>query len=82
MEMVNTFAWKCIRTSFHATLSVNWSPSSQSSVSIQRFWITMFISYVFVVGLAALTLAVPHNKRAVAFFNPNLNGGSMLDDGV
>ncbi|KAJ7925154.1 hypothetical protein B0H13DRAFT_2572878 [Mycena leptocephala] len=40
----------------------------------------MFISYVFVVGLAALTLAVPHNKRAVAFFNPNLNGGSMLDD--
>lgn len=39
----------------------------------------MFISSVLL--LATLTLAVPHNKRATAFFNPNSNGGSMLDDG-
>ncbi|KAJ6558595.1 hypothetical protein DFH09DRAFT_922733 [Mycena vulgaris] len=30
--------------------------------------------------LATLTAAVPHNKRAAAFADPTLNGGSMLDD--
>ncbi|KAJ7262309.1 hypothetical protein B0H12DRAFT_324365 [Mycena haematopus] len=39
----------------------------------------MFISSAFVFGLAALTLATP-TKRAVAFVNPTLAGGSMLDD--
>ncbi|KAJ6557185.1 hypothetical protein B0H10DRAFT_2120998 [Mycena sp. CBHHK59/15] len=29
---------------------------------------------------SALAVAVPHNKRAVDFFNPTANGGSMLDD--
>ncbi|KAJ6499435.1 hypothetical protein C8R45DRAFT_115648 [Mycena sanguinolenta] len=40
----------------------------------------MFISSVFVFGLVTLTLAAPQTKRAVAFANPNLGGGSMLDD--
>ncbi|KAF7362012.1 Secreted protein [Mycena venus] len=40
----------------------------------------MFISSVFVFGLATLSLAAPPNKRAVAFFDPTLGGGSMLDD--
>ncbi|KAJ6593765.1 hypothetical protein B0H19DRAFT_34004 [Mycena capillaripes] len=40
----------------------------------------MFISSTFVLGLATLTLAVPQTKRAVTFFNPTMNGGSMLDD--
>ncbi|KAJ7238180.1 hypothetical protein C8J57DRAFT_1374048 [Mycena rebaudengoi] len=40
----------------------------------------MFIHPIFVFGLATLTSAVPHSKRAVAFFDPNANGGSMLDD--
>ncbi|KAJ7124882.1 hypothetical protein C8R44DRAFT_840156 [Mycena epipterygia] len=41
----------------------------------------MFIS-VFLLApmLATSTLAVPYVKRATAFFNPNANGGSMLDD--
>ncbi|KAJ7622822.1 hypothetical protein DFH06DRAFT_1231572 [Mycena polygramma] len=40
----------------------------------------MLLSCVLAVGLASLTLAAPQHKRAVAFFDPNANGGSMLDD--
>jgi hypothetical protein len=40
----------------------------------------MFISSVFVFGLATLTLAVPSKRQTAGFFNPNLGGGSMLDD--
>jgi hypothetical protein len=43
----------------------------------------MFIPAVLFLAqlLAKSTLAVPH-ERAVAFFSPSANGGSMLDDGV
>ncbi|KAJ7901696.1 hypothetical protein B0H14DRAFT_2668093 [Mycena olivaceomarginata] len=40
----------------------------------------MFISSVLVLALTTLTLAAPPNKRAPAFVNPTLAGGSMLDD--
>ncbi|KAJ6475223.1 hypothetical protein C8R47DRAFT_1179035 [Mycena vitilis] len=41
----------------------------------------MLLSCVLAAGLASLNLAAPQAKRAVAFFDPNANGGSMLDDG-
>ncbi|KAJ7497154.1 hypothetical protein FB451DRAFT_218913 [Mycena latifolia] len=41
----------------------------------------MFLSVVLLAQvLVTLTVAVPHTKRAVAFFDPNAKGGSMLDD--
>jgi len=40
----------------------------------------MFISPVLLLAQLTVAFAVPHNKRAVAFVNPNLAGGSMLDD--
>ncbi|KAJ7209525.1 hypothetical protein GGX14DRAFT_630547 [Mycena pura] len=35
---------------------------------------------IFLVATLPLALAMPRSKRAVDFFNPNLNGGAMLDD--
>ncbi|KAK7057309.1 hypothetical protein R3P38DRAFT_3303864 [Favolaschia claudopus] len=40
----------------------------------------MFLSSFLTLGLATLALAAPQTKRAVAFVNPTLAGGSMLDD--